>query len=295
MSRRELSFDSQGVRCAAWFYEGGPACVVMAHGFAGVRVARLDAYAERFAAAGYSVLVFDYRCFGDSDGSPRQLLSIGMQLDDWRAAIAYARSLDGVEKIVLWGTSFSGGHVMVMAAEDPDIAAAISQNPFVDGVPTLAALGPVNALRLTRVGLRDAFAMARRRPPVLAPAVGQPGTTAAMTSLGADEGYHALFPPGYSWRNEVAARIFLAVGLYRPVRKARSIRCPWLVVAADDDLVTPPGPARKASLRAPRGELRRVGGGHWDIYVGDGFDEAVSLELEFMQRHVPVPAEVVAA
>jgi pimeloyl-ACP methyl ester carboxylesterase len=262
----------------------------MAHGFAGVRVARLDAFAERFAAAGYSVLVFDYRCFGDSDGSPRQLLSIGMQLDDWRAAVAFARSVDGVEEIALWGTSFSGGHVMVIAAEDQRVAAAISQNPFVDGLPTLQALGPANMMRLTRAGLQDALAMARRQPPVLAAAVGQPGTTAAMTSAGADEGYHALFPAGYEWRNEVAARIFLAVGVYRPIRRARSISCPWLVVAADGDLVTPPKPAIAASLRAPRGELRRVGGGHWDIYVGDGFEEAVGLELEFLQRHLPVAA-----
>ena len=134
-ARRDVEFSSNGVRCAAWLYEGGPACVVMAHGFGGVRVARLDAYAERFAAAGYSVLVFDYRNFGDSGGEPRQLLSVAMQLDDWRAAVAYARSLDGVDpdRIALWGTSFSGGHVMVIAAEDARIAAAISQNPFVDG------------------------------------------------------------------------------------------------------------------------------------------------------------------
>jgi pimeloyl-ACP methyl ester carboxylesterase len=264
----------------------------MAHGFAGVRVARLDAYAERFAAAGYSVLVFDYRNFGDSGGEPRQLLSVRLQLDDWRAAVAFARSLPEVDadRVALWGSSFSGGHVMVIASEDERIAAAISQNPFVDGVPTLVALGPVNSLRLTRVGLRDAWAALRGRPPVLAPAVGQPGTTAAMTSPGADEGFHALMPPGYRWRNEVAARIFLQVGLYRPARRARSIRCPWLLVAADGDLVTPPKPAIAASLRAPRGELRRVGGGHWDIYVGDGFEEAVALETEFLERHVPVAA-----
>src|SRR6201999_944378 len=163
MTRRDVSFSSGGDRCAAWLYEGGPASVVMAHGFAGVRVARLDAFAERFAAAGYSVLVFDYRCFGDSDGSPRQLLSVRMQLDDWRAAIAFARSLDGVEQIALWGTSFSGGHVMAMAAEDPGVAAAISQNPFVDGVPTLVALGPVNARRAPRRVGDGAAAAARAR------------------------------------------------------------------------------------------------------------------------------------
>ena len=148
----------------------------------------------------------------------------------------------------------------------------------------------MNLRRLTAVGLRDVWAMARRRPPVLAPAVGQPGTTAAMTSAGADEGFHALMPPDYQWRNEVAGRIFLRVGIYRPTRRAAAIKCPWLVVAADGDLVTPPKPAIAASLRAPRGELRRVSGGHWDIYVGDGFEEAVALETGFLERHLPVAA-----
>ena len=108
MTRRDTAFDSQGVRCAAWLYltdEGaGPhPCVVMAHGFSGVRD-QLDAYAERFAAARLACLVFDYRHFGDSDGQKRQLLDIGRQLDDWRAAIAFARSLEELD-----GGSASGG------------------------------------------------------------------------------------------------------------------------------------------------------------------------------------------
>ena len=75
---------------------GGPApLLVMAHGLGAVRTMRLDAYAERFSAAGYACLVFDYRNFGDSEGRPRQLLDIGMQLADWAAAVAYARTLTG--------------------------------------------------------------------------------------------------------------------------------------------------------------------------------------------------------
>ena len=93
--------------------------MVLAHGFGGVKEARLDAYAERFAAAGYAALVFDYRHFGDSGGEPRLLIDIGRQQADWRAAIAFARALEGVdgERIALWGTSFSGGHVIELAAD----------------------------------------------------------------------------------------------------------------------------------------------------------------------------------
>lgn len=115
MPRGDVHFESSGIRCAAWHYqpedgdEAAP-CVVMAHGFSATRELRLDAYAERFAAAGFACLVFDYRHFGASEGAPRQLLDIERQLADWRAAIAYARSLRGVdpERIALWGSSFAG-------------------------------------------------------------------------------------------------------------------------------------------------------------------------------------------
>ena len=85
---------------------GNTPLLVMAHGLGAVRTMRLDAYAERFSAAGYACLVFDYRNFGDSEGEPRQLLDIRMQLQDWTAAVAYARTLPGIDpdRIGLWGT-----------------------------------------------------------------------------------------------------------------------------------------------------------------------------------------------
>ena len=96
MQRENISFTSGGLSCAGWFYPAQTvataATVVMAHGVAGVKEMRLDAYAERFAAAGYHVLVFDYRHFGDSQGTPRQLLDIKKQHQDWAAAVDYARS-----------------------------------------------------------------------------------------------------------------------------------------------------------------------------------------------------------
>src|SRR5919201_735763 len=125
--RRDVAFESGGERCAAWLYRprrdeaGGPVpCVVLAHGWSGIREQRLDAYAERFAAAGMAALVFDYRHFGASGGEPRQLLDIGRQLEDWAAAVAFARGLEGVDRarVALWGTSFGAGHVICLAADD---------------------------------------------------------------------------------------------------------------------------------------------------------------------------------
>jgi pimeloyl-ACP methyl ester carboxylesterase len=257
--RTETSFRSGGERCAAWLYDPGTAsphaCVVLAHGFGGTRVARLDAFAQRFADAGLAVLAFDYRHFGASTGEPRQLLDVARQLDDWRAALAFARSLPGVnpDRIALWGTSFSGGHVASIAAENRRVAAAISQNPFLDGIWSLRAGGPANSRRLMAHGLRDRASGRLGRTPNYIPIVGPPGTLAAMTSPDAEPGFQGMFEPGQEYRNEVAARFALQVGHYRPIRRARRITCPWLICVCERDVVTPPPPAaaRTADDRVP--------------------------------------------
>ena len=102
---------------------------------------RLPAYAERFRAAGYACLVFDYRCFGASGGEPRQLLDVERQLGDWRAALAYARGRDDLdrERLAVWGTSFGGGHALAIGAEDSGIAAVVAQCPFTDGISSALA------------------------------------------------------------------------------------------------------------------------------------------------------------
>jgi dienelactone hydrolase len=107
----------------------------MAHGLGSDRRLRLPAYAERFVAEGYVVVVFDYRSFGASDGQPRRVVDVSRQLEDWRAALAWTRSRPGVDsdRIVAWGTSFAGGHVIALAGQGEPIAAIISQVPHVSG------------------------------------------------------------------------------------------------------------------------------------------------------------------
>src|ERR1044072_3402339 len=127
--RTDVTFPSGGTSCAAWLYRPdgveNPPIVVLAHGFAGFRELRLDAYAERFAQAGYAALVFDYRHWGASGGEARPVLDIKAQQADWRAAIAFARNLEGIDtsRVVGWGTSFGGGHVLDLAAADHGLAA----------------------------------------------------------------------------------------------------------------------------------------------------------------------------
>ena len=150
--------------------------VILGHGLGAVREMRLDAYAERFAAAGYAALAFTYRYFGDSGGEPRQLLDIRRQHEDWRAALRYARTLGGIrpDAIALWGSSFAGGHVLEIGASEPGIAAVVSQCPFTDGLASMRAADPKVAARLTVLALRDELAARAGRRPCASRPPGRP-------------------------------------------------------------------------------------------------------------------------
>jgi acetyl esterase/lipase len=203
-SREHVSFLSSGERCDAWLYRpatSGPhPCVAMAHGIGGIRSAVLPEIAERFAKAGIAALVFDDRHLGTSAGKPRGLIDIAKQREDYRAAAAYARSLDGLdpERIALWGTSFSGGHVLGLAARDTGIAAAVIQNPFVDGrqetLSTLRSAGMAVTARLVWKGVRDELSRLLGREPHRVPLVGDLGWVALLTTPDALPGYASILP-----------------------------------------------------------------------------------------------------
>lgn len=303
--RTDSPFESGGDQCAAWLYvpegDGPHPCVVMAHGFSAVREHRLDAYAERFFAAGLAVLVFDYRHFGSSGGEPRQLLDIGRQLDDWRAAISHARNLSQVDprRVAVWGSSFSGGHVVAIAAQDPGVAAVVSQAPFTSGLSAIAAGGAVQAAKLAGAGLRDGLNAVLRRDPYYVPAAGPPGSVAVMTAPDAEPGMLAMEPAGPStWENRVAGRIALTVGLYRPYAKFAKLRQPVLVVVCERDTTTPPDPAVKAAQRSPNAELIRYPISHFAIYLDPQFEQTVGDQTEFLVRNLlggQAPATPVSA
>ena len=292
MERQDVVFASGGGTCAAWLYvpaaDGPFPAVVLAHGWTGVREQRLDAYAERFAAAGLAALVFDYRHFGASSGEPRQLLDVKLQLADWAAAVEFARSRSEIDRgrVAVWGTSFAGGHVLETAARDPQIAAVVAQVPFADGLRNLPSLGIGLALRLTGAGVRDQVGAALGRPPHMVASVGPPGSLAVMNTPDAELGFRRIDPSASTWRNEAAARVALRVGAYRPGLHADRIVPPVLFAIAEDDAVTPVAFAQDAAARTPNAEVRTYPGGHFDIYVGETFELAVSDQVEFLTRHL---------
>lgn len=292
--RQDIQFISNGLTCRGWFYKSATAqaekapCVVLAHGFSGVKELRLDAYAERFADAGYHALVFDYRHFGSSDGEPRQILSIAKQHQDWVAAIGYARSLPMVDpkKIVLWGTSFSGGHVLAIASKDKQIAAVISQVPHINGFATAMAVGLVNNIRLGFAGFMDVLRMILGLSPYYIPAFGKPGDLAAMTAKGEYEASRKLFPEAGHINEYVASRIFLSFASYSPGKYASKVTVPLLIQVGLKDVTTPSAPTIKAAKKAPRCELITYDLGHFDVYVQPDFERTISDQLAFLKKHI---------
>jgi uncharacterized protein len=241
----------------AWLYlpvgPGPHPVVVMAHGIGGVKAAGLAPFAERFADDGFSALVFDYRHWGDSTGQPRQLLSVRRQLEDYHTALAWAREQDRLDatRIFVWGTSFAGMHIVELAASEADLVGS--------------ALG--------------------REPHYLQVSV-PPGEFGVIATDDAMTGHARLNPGDGSWPNDITARPILDVTMHRPLRRGRRARCPLLMVVAEHDTMAPTRPALRVAAQAPRGELYRSRGGHYDVYAG-GLDHnnVVQVELEFLRRH----------
>jgi fermentation-respiration switch protein FrsA (DUF1100 family) len=294
MNRRlEVSFVSAGLTLRAWLYlpnSSRPPVIVMAHGLGAVKTMRLDAFAERFCEAGYACLVFDYRHFGDSEGSPRQLLDIDRQLHDWHAAVAYARSRTDLdtERVVLWGSSFSGGHVIKVGAQDGRVAAVVSQCPFTDGLASTLTLGVVSAVKVSTLAIFDTLGSLVGAKPITVALAGARGTAALMTAPDAAPGYQAIKPVGSAIPNEVAARVGLRIPLYYPGRSARQLTCPALFCVCDADSVAPAAATLRHVRRAPHGEVKRYPEGHFDIYVGAAFERVLKDQIGFLQRVVPV-------
>ncbi|GAA1053079.1 alpha/beta hydrolase [Dietzia natronolimnaea] len=294
--RDDATFLSGGTGCAAWVYRpetssdpGGTTApaIVMAHGLGCIRDLRLPAYAERFRDAGFVVVVFDYRHFGASDGQPRQLLDIGRQLDDWRSALAFTRSLTGVDpdRVIAWGTSFSGGHVLTLAGTGERLAGVVAQVPHVSGPAAVRATPLRSAVRLTPAIIGDLWRAARRGEPRYVPLVGKPGEAGAMTSPDADPAVDRLAADSGLKRGDfpeyIAARILVRIGFYSPIRHARRIACPVLVQIATRDAITPAATARRAAQRMPRGRYLEYPCEHFDPYVDPYFDQIVADQLEF--------------
>ena len=295
---RSLTFDSSGTTCDGWFFAprpGGPferaaghPAVVMAHGLGGTKDSGLAAFARALRDAGLAVLVFDYRGFGSSAGQPRQRISLAGQRDDYRAAVATAVREPGVDpdRIVLWGVSMSGGHVLRLAAELPMVCAVIALVPLVSGPAAarhaLAQVGVRELLAASGTALRSSLAGRAGRAATMLPVVGRPGERAALTGPGHYESYLAVAGP--TWRNEVDAALGVELANYRVAAYAARITVPVLVQIADFDRAAPPHAAAKVAFAA-RAEVRHYPGDHFTLFA-EYFDAAVAHQLGVLRRQL---------
>ena len=270
MERREVYFPCKGVACHGVLYlprePGGPG-LVMAMGFGMVKEAHADDYAPFFVEQGFTVLAFDYRYFGRSGGMPRQHLDPYAQLDDYRCAIRYLRQtglIDG-DRVCVWGTSFSGGHVIsLLAFPEPGVRCGIAQVPNVYSYKTaleyFGSLEPVMAL----AAQLDGDSCSGR--PGYIPIVSRDGP-AVIQAREAVEYYLEKEKTLETFENRVTADSIPRVLAYNPGSYAELVRLPLMMVVASRDETTPPGLAREVASRIP-GPVRlvEVEGGHFDVY-----------------------------
>jgi len=295
-----LTFESYETRCAAEFFSpeaGGPfegpdghPVIVMAHGFGGTQDCGLTSFAQAFRDAGLAVLTFDYRGFGASDGHPRQQVSVARQMTDYRAAITAAARQSGVDpnRVVLWGVSMSGGHVLTVAADRTDVQAVICMTPLVSGPAAgYLALRQAGAKAVTNAMLtaaRSTLLGRFGRTPVMLPIVGRPGERAVLPAGGYYDSYCDLAGP--TWRNEVDAAVGLELGRYRTSTYVHRIAAPVLMQIADLDRIAPTHAAAKTATRA-RAEVRHYPADHFDLFPGrPWFATAVAHQLHFLRRHL---------
>ncbi|MCO9028756.1 alpha/beta hydrolase [Acinetobacter baumannii] len=266
------------------------AVIIMAHGFAGLRQFKLIQYAQRFAQAGYAVILFDYRYWGGSTGKPREMISINSQLEDWKTMIQYASTCKFIDnrRIVLWGTSLSGGYALSLASELKNIQAIMVQIPYVDGAET-AKLYPLQRYpQALKLSSQDYMGSKMGLNPKRLPVVDQ-YKLCFMPTADSYYGYLSIVNPDYYWSGEVPARVFFNLMRYRPIQLVRQINIPVLFIAAQHDSLIPIESSREAATNiAPFVSYHEWDMKHFDICHGSWFEKAVTTQLEFLHQHIGV-------
>jgi pimeloyl-ACP methyl ester carboxylesterase len=282
--------------CRAWFFtQDGPAaptpCIVMGHGFGLTRECSLREFALAFAGAGYAVLLFDYRGFGDSGGAPRQLVSVRKQLEDWQAVIEFARAQREVDsnRIVTWGFSLGGGHALSAATRNENVAAVIAVAPMFDGLSsTLAAIrrwSPLAFVRIIGRGLKDLIGSWFGRPPTMVPITASPGELCLLASPDAYPGFRAMVPRDFNY--DIPARVALLLWTYRPGLMLRRFSRSTLVLPSKIDKINPPGPIIRRSRDCKFATIIELDCEHMEIATEPHRSQIVRSTLDFLGRCVP--------
>jgi fermentation-respiration switch protein FrsA (DUF1100 family) len=297
MNRTDVEFNAEGTTLRGWLYrpagdEPAPG-VVMAHGFSAVKEMYLDSFAEVFAEAGLAALVFDNRNFGASDGEPRYEIDPWAQVRDYRHAITYLQTMPGIDRdrIGVWGSSYSGGHAIVLGAIDKRIKAAVAQVPLINGFRNVQRLVRSDFLPGLRAGLdADREARFAGKEPGMIPVVAE--DPLAPSALPTPDSWQWFTETGNtrapSWRNEVTLRTVEMLMEYDPGSYIDRVSpTPLLMVVAAGDVLTPSDLALEAyeQARQPK-KLVVLPGGHFGAYTGPDFDLSSSAARDWLLQHL---------
>ncbi len=294
---RTLWIDALGARLHAWLVTPSspppwPA-VVMAHGWAAVKEMNLDYVAAACCDAGLAALVFDHRGFGGSEGL-RADIDPWTQIDDYGAALDAAERLDGVDadRLAVWGTSYSGGHVLCVAERDPRVLAAVAQVPTISGGEATRRRGGRPERPLPRyvpaagVGDRVVDAGDAVREPIHPSEL--PPAPAGEYPDAERWRFYADLPPERrrTWRNRVTSRSLDRYAAYEPGASMPAVTVPLLVILAEADTITPSDLIRDAVQRSgPNVETLSLPGGHYGVYTNHR-ERAARAAAAFLARAV---------
>jgi pimeloyl-ACP methyl ester carboxylesterase len=179
-----------------------------------------------------------------------------------------------------------------MAAEDQSLCACIVQAPHVDGIASMAMIPRAVLPRLVVAGIRDILGSLIGRKPYTIPIVAPHGAVGALTAPDAEAGYRAMVPPGVDWADQVGARVALTTPMFSPGRKVQRIKCPVLVCIADQDATVPPAAAQKMAERLSNAEVKHYPFGHFEICIGEAFEQVVADQVAFLRRTMPPVADL---
>jgi len=298
--KRDVMFKSGETFAAAWLFLPGQAhsearvpAVAMAHGVGAVKEMYLEPFARRFAEAGVAALVFDYRGFGASGGEPRQRVSPSDQMEDYRNALTWLSLQPEIDadRLGVWGTSFSGAHVIQVAAQDSRVQAVVSQVAPMDLHRIIrGSLGPDQFAGFQQLTVQERVRRATAGGEVYIPSAGRPGEGFALQADrdSYDFGTYAQATVAPAWRNELTMSSIEAILDHAPGRFIDMVAPrPLLMILAKGDVIVPPETNREAFARA--GEPKRlleIEGGHYAVYIGPGADEAAEAATQWFTEHL---------
>jgi hypothetical protein len=295
VQRMDVEFPVEGdVALGGWLFvpdgAGPHPGISMAHGFAGVKEHGLERFARLFADAGFVVLVHDHRGFGASGGSPRFDVDPWVQIHDWRTAISFLEDHPAVDpdRIGVWGTSYAGGHAIVLGATDRRLRAVVAQVPTISGYQqSLRRVPPDHVPALEAAFIDDERRRYRGEPPATQAVVSaDPAVPAAYRSPDAVAFYNQPVPERV-WENTVTLRSTRAARMYEPGQWiSRVSPTPLLLIVGLHDSITLADVALAAYERALQAKkLVTIDGGHFDPYLGR-FAQASSAACDWFTEHL---------